>query len=222
MDVVVISRIRKVFESGRPNETIALDDVSLTISKGEFLAIMGVSGSGKSTLMHILGCLDTPTSGTYLFDGENITEKRQRELVTIRRKKIGFIFQTFNLLPRTTSIANVELPLIYQGIGMRERKRRAIEALNQVGLSDRLTNTPAKLSGGQQQRVAIARAIIHHPTLILADEPTGNLDSKSGGEIMDVLKKLNAQGSTIVVVTHDQAIAQRAHRTIKLVDGRIV
>ncbi|MFH1235979.1 MAG: ABC transporter ATP-binding protein [Parcubacteria group bacterium] len=222
MSLIHAEHVRKVYDEGQPYETIALDDISLTIDAGEFVAIMGVSGSGKSTLMHIIGCLDVPSSGHYYFDGDDISTKTSKELVSIRRTKIGFIFQTFNLLPRTSSIANVELPLIYQGVGKNERTKRAVDVLHQVGLGDRVRYTSAQLSGGQQQRVAIARAIVHKPTLVLADEPTGNLDSRSGQEIMDVLQRLNKSGATVIVVTHDAAVAKRAQRTVYLEDGKVV
>ncbi|HCJ52418.1 MAG: macrolide ABC transporter ATP-binding protein [Candidatus Kerfeldbacteria bacterium RIFCSPLOWO2_01_FULL_48_11] len=222
MSLIHAEHVRKVYDEGQPYETVALDDISLTIDAGEFVAIMGVSGSGKSTLMHIIGCLDVPSSGHYYFDGDDISTKTSKQLVSIRRTKIGFIFQTFNLLPRTSSIANVELPLIYQGIGKNERTKRAVDVLHQVGLGDRVRYTSAQLSGGQQQRVAIARAIVHKPTLVLADEPTGNLDSRSGQEIMDVLQRLNQSGATVIVVTHDAAVAKRAQRTVYLEDGKVV
>lgn len=222
MEVVKVVHVSKVYDEGKPNEACALNDVSLNIEKGEFVAIMGVSGSGKSTLMHIVGCLDIPTRGSYLLEGDDISKKSQGELVAIRRKKIGFIFQTFNLLPRISSLANVELPLIYNGVASKERKQRAHEVLEQVGLTGRMSHSSSELSGGQQQRVAIARAIIHQPAIILADEPTGNLDSKSGNEIMDILEKFNAQGTTIILVTHDMMIAKRAHRIVNMVDGRII
>src|SRR3989344_818279 len=222
MSLIHAEHVRKVYDEGQPYETVALDDISLTIDAGEFVAIMGVSGSGKSALMHIIGCLDVPSSGHYYFDGDDISTKTSKQLVSIRRTKIGFIFQTFNLLPRTSSIANVELPLIYQGIGKNERTKRAVDVLHQVGLGDRVRYTSAQLSGGQQQRVAIARAIVHKPTLVLADEPTGNLDSRSGQEIMDVLQRLNQSGATVIVVTHDAAVAKRAQRTVYLEDGKVV
>ncbi|MFC1688022.1 ABC transporter ATP-binding protein [Patescibacteria group bacterium] len=222
MEVVKVTHVSKIYDEGKPNETRALNDVSLSIKKGEFTAIMGVSGSGKSTLMHIVGCLDIPTRGSYQLEGEDISKKSQGELVTIRRKKIGFVFQTFNLLPRISSLANVELPLIYNGMPAKQRRQRAHEVLEQVGLTGRMSHSSSELSGGQQQRVAIARAIVHNPAIVLADEPTGNLDSKSGNEIMDILEQLNAQGATIILVTHDMTIAKRSHRIVNMVDGRIV
>lgn len=200
----------------------ALDDVSLTIKKGEFVAIMGPSGSGKSTLMHIIGCLDRPTSGTVSIEGKEIIEKNDRELAEIRNTHIGFVFQQFNLLRRTSSIANVELPLIYAKVGSVERKKRAMEMLREVGLSDKMANFPSQLSGGQQQRVAIARALITNPSIILADEPTGNLDSKSGRDIMTMLENLHRKGITIVLVTHDEDVARHAKRIIRIADGKIM
>lgn len=203
-------------------EFYALKNISLKINKGEFVAIIGPSGSGKSTLMHVIGLLDKPTSGEVYLEGEevhNLSEIKQAEL---RNKHIGFIFQVFNLLPRTSALENVEMPLIYSGISKKEREERAIEALGVVGLKEKLQNKPSQLSGGQQQRVAIARALINNPSLILADEPTGNLDSKSGEEILSLLNKLNSQGNTIVVVTHDLDIARRAKRIITIKDGRII
>jgi len=200
----------------------ALKDVSLNINRGEFVAIIGPSGSGKSTLMHVIGLLDKPSSGEVYLEGEevhNLSEIKQAEL---RNKHIGFIFQVFNLLPRTSAIENVEMPLIYSGIVKKERDERAIKALQIVGLGEKLQNKPSQLSGGQQQRVAIARALINNPSLILADEPTGNLDSKSGEEILSLLDKLNKEGNTIVVVTHDLDIARRAKRIIIIRDGEIV
>ncbi len=202
-------------------EFYALKDVSLKINKGEFVAIIGPSGSGKSTLMHVIGLLDKPTSGEVYLEGEgihNLSEIKQAEL---RNKHIGFIFQIFNLLPRTSALENVEMPLIYSGVAKSERDQRAIKALEIVGLNDKLQNKPSQLSGGQQQSVAIARALVNNPSLILADEPTGNLDSKSGEEILSLLDKLNNEGNTIVVVTHDVDIAKRAKRIITIKDGQI-
>lgn len=204
-----------------PNETIALNKVSLEIKKGEFVAIIGPSGSGKSTLMHILGCLDKPTSGEYLFDGKFASKLSDNEFAKIRSQKIGFVFQFFNLLPRTTSIKNVQLPLTYAGIKKQERLTRTIHALQEVGLADKLESTPAQLSGGQQQRVAIARALINNPLVIFADEPTGNLDTKSSAEIMSIFKKLSRDGRTIVMITHEADIAKNAQRIITIRDGQI-
>jgi len=200
----------------------ALDGVSLTIKEGEFVSVIGASGSGKSTLMHIIGCLDVPTSGKVTLEHHEVSKLTERELVQIRNKKIGFVFQQFNLLARTSALENVSLPLIYNGTTEPKIQEKAKEALKRVDLGDRLHHHPNQLSGGQQQRVAIARALVTDPAIILTDEPTGNLDSKSGVEIMEIFKKLHKQGRTIVVVTHDQNIASQAQRIIKLRDGKIV
>lgn len=199
----------------------ALSGVSLDIDKNEYVAIMGPSGSGKSTLMNIIGCLDVPTSGSYSLDGETVATKTESELAVIRNRMIGFVFQTFNLIPRSNIFHNVELPLIYGGMAKAERRRRAEEAIEKVGLSDRMKHQPNELSGGQRQRVAIARALVFNPSIILADEPTGNLDSKTGEEIMRILDDMHAAGQTIILVTHEDHIAQHAHRTIRLRDGKI-
>lgn len=199
----------------------ALSGVSLDIDKNEYVAIMGPSGSGKSTLMNIIGCLDVPTSGSYSLDGETVATKTESELAVIRNRMIGFVFQTFNLIPRSNIFHNVELPLIYGGMAKSERRRRAEEAIEKVGLSDRMKHQPNELSGGQRQRVAIARALVFNPSIILADEPTGNLDSKTGEEIMRILDDMHAAGQTIILVTHEDHIAQHAHRTIRLRDGKI-
>src|SRR5436189_3373920 len=199
----------------------ALRGVSLQILSNEYLAIMGPSGSGKSTLMNMLGCLDTPSSGRYEFNGKDVSAMDDDELATIRNHEIGFVFQTFNLLPRSTSLRNVELPLIYAGIDPETREERAAQALCDVGLGDRLQHKPNELSGGQRQRVAIARALVNNPAIVLADEPTGNLDSKTGEEIMLLLENLYRQGNTIILVTHEHDIAQHAHRSIHIRDGRI-
>ena len=209
-------------EGERSATTQALSGVSLTVNEGEFVAIVGQSGSGKSTLMHIMGFLDGATSGKYFFDERDVTNYDEDELAEIRSRKVGFVFQAYNLLPRTTSIDNVRLPLVYQGVGMKEQKERAVAVLQRVGLSDRMTHKPNELSGGQQQRVAIARALITDPRLILADEPTGNLDTKSADEIIDLFKKLNAEGRTIVIVTHSNEVAQIAKRIVTLRDGKIL
>lgn len=197
----------------------ALKNINLDVEKGEFLSVMGPSGSGKSTLLNLLGCLDTPTSGTYLLDGVEITPRVN--LAKIRREKIGFVFQTFNLLPRLTALENVEVPMVYKGVSATGRKERAIELLGSVGLSGRTKHRPNELSGGERQRVAIARALANNPSLILADEPTGNLDSKSGEEILKILTDLNRRGATLIMVTHEDYIAQKADRVVKIFDGRI-
>ena len=203
-------------------EVAALKGVSLSIEQGEFVAIMGASGSGKSTLMHILGCLDRPSEGTIYLDGIDVSELHDNSLADIRNKKIGFIFQSFNLLARTAAITNVELPLLYAGVPRSERRRRAREALERVGLGQRLDHFPSQLSGGEQQRVAIARALINHPSLVLADELTGNLDSRSGAEVMRMLGELHEQGITLIMVTHDRQVAEHADRIIHIKDGLIV
>lgn len=200
----------------------ALKNINLEINKGEFVAIMGPSGSGKSTLMHLAGCLDTPTSGKVIFENKNISQLSEEELAKIRRQKIGFVFQTFNLIPRTTTLDNVALPLIYTGAGLKKRRGLALQTLKKVNLADRADHYPNQLSGGEQQRVAIARALVNQPSIIFADEPTGNLDTKAGAEIMKVLQKLNQAGNTIVVVTHESHIAKFAKRKIKIIDGEIV
>jgi putative ABC transport system ATP-binding protein len=199
-----------------------LSDVSLKVQPGELIAIMGPSGSGKSTIMNMLGCLDRPTSGSYRFEGREISSMTDDELASIRNVKIGFVFQTFNLLPRFSALKNVEVPLIYSGVPARLRKERATPLLQQVGLSERMHHKPTELSGGQQQRVAIARALVNHPPLLLADEPTGNLDSRSGEEILNILIGLNQQGVTVIIVTHDQTVAARCKRIISVKDGQII
>lgn len=199
----------------------ALDGISLIIRKGEFVVITGASGSGKSTLMHIIGCLDTPTNGEVFLDGQKVSNLSERQLAVVRNQKIGFVFQQFNLLARTSALENVALPLIYSSLSESEIEEKAKEALNMVGLSNRLDHQPNQLSGGQQQKVAIARALVTNPSLILADEPTGNLDSKSGQEILKVFQQLNQQGNTIIFVTHNQQVAANAQRIIKIKDGKI-
>lgn len=221
MDAVVSLRgINKFYQLGE-NRFKVLDDINLDIKKGEFVAIVGPSGSGKSTLMHLIGLLDTPASGTVSIMGKEINRSDEANLATLRNKNIGFVFQSFNLLSRTSAIDNVELPLIYSGIQKDERFKRAKNALIQVGLEDRINNLPSQLSGGQQQRVAVARALINNPALILADEPTGNLDSKSGVEIMNLFVSLNKKGNTIALVTHDPLVAKKADRIIEIKDGKI-
>jgi putative ABC transport system ATP-binding protein len=218
--VIDIENITKVYVMGE--ETVhALRGVSLQIRRNEYIAIMGPSGSGKSTLMNMLGCLDTPSSGHYFFNGKDVSAMDDDELATIRNHEIGFVFQTFNLLPRSTSLRNVELPLIYAGLDPETREEKAAQALRDVGLGDRLHHKPNELSGGQRQRVAIARALVNDPSIILADEPTGNLDSKTGEEIMQLLENLYQNGNTIILVTHEPDIAHHARRTVFLRDGLI-
>lgn len=213
--------VKKSYTLGEDITINALNGVSLEIKTGEFVAIVGPSGSGKSTLMHIIGILDKPTSGKVFLEGEDIAKLSEEKLATLRNKHIGFVFQSFNLLPKTSALDNAELPLIYSGVKLSERTKKAKEALTKVGLGDRLNHTPAQLSGGQQQRVAIARALIGSPSIILADEPTGNLDSRSGKEIMDLLKDLNKDGNTVVLVTHDMDLAKNAKRIVEIKDGVI-
>ncbi len=218
--MIQISHITKTYRMGDVDISV-LSDISLKVLQGELIAVMGPSGSGKSTLMNLLGCLDRPTSGTYLFENREISTMSDDELAHVRNQKIGFVFQSFNLLPRFTALKNVEMPLIYSGISGRERTERAIPVLEQVGLKDRMYHKPTELSGGQQQRVAIARALVNNPPLLLADEPTGNLDSHSGAEILNIITELNKRGVTIIIVTHDQNVARRCKRVITLMDGRI-
>ncbi|MCG6962821.1 MAG: ABC transporter ATP-binding protein [Acidobacteria bacterium] len=219
--MISIRELRKLYYVGT-EEVRALDGIDLTVEAGELLAIMGPSGSGKSTLMNLLGCLDTPTSGDYVLNERQVSGLDDTALAGIRNSEIGFVFQTFNLLPRTTALENVELPLIYGRMPRRERKRKAREALEKVGLGDRIRHQPNELSGGQRQRVAIARALVNEPSILLADEPTGNLDSRTSEEIMSLFASLNGAGNTIVLVTHEESIAERARRIVRLLDGRVV
>ena len=218
--VISTEKISRIYQMGR--EVIkALQSITIDINKGEYVAFMGASGSGKSTLMNIVGCLDTPTDGTYILNNNNVSDLTENQLAEIRNKEIGFVFQTFNLLPRATSLENVALPLIYAGIGKSEREERALETLASVGLGDRASHKPNELSGGQRQRVAIARALVNNPSIILADEPTGNLDSKTSYSIMDLFQRLHSEGNTIIMVTHEDDIAHYAHRIVKLRDGLV-
>ena len=219
--LVKLSDICKYYSSG-DTEVRALDGVSLNISQGEFLSILGPSGSGKSTLMNILGCLDKPTQGSYELDGQNVASLTSNQLAEIRNQKVGFVFQSFNLLEYATALDNVALPLVYSGISAKERKRRASELLKQVGLGERMEHKPNQLSGGQKQRVAIARALVNDPQIILADEPTGALDSKSGAEIEALFNQLHSQGRTLIIVTHDNSLAERTKRVITIKDGKLV
>ena len=220
--LIDIKNIYKIYNEGKESEVRALDGVSLQIDRGEFVSIIGQSGSGKSTLMNILGCLDIPTYGDYHLDGTDITELTDKQLAHIRNKQIGFIFQGYNLIPALNARVNVELPLIYQGLGMDQRYDRAMEALARVGMEDRADHRPAEMSGGQQQRVAIARAIATHPPVIMADEPTGALDSKTGRHVLEILHTLHEEGSTVILITHDNGIAATAERIVRLSDGHIV
>ncbi len=218
--VISLQQITKVYGAGE-TEVQALRGIDLTVNRGDYLAIMGASGSGKSTLMNIIGALDNATSGHYELDGINIDSLDESGLSIVRNRKIGFIFQSFNLIPRTSALANVELPLLYRGVGRRERMTRATAALGAVGLADRTHHEPNELSGGQQQRVAVARALVAEPSLLLADEPTGNLDSKSTSDVLDLLDQMHEQGRTIVMITHEDSVAARADRIITLIDGLI-
>lgn len=218
--IIQVADLKKIYEMGN-TEVKALNGVTFEVMENEYIAIMGPSGSGKSTLMNLIGCLDTPTSGTYILNGQDVSELEDAELAEVRNREIGFVFQTFNLLPRTDCLANVELPLIYSGVKTAERRKRAAETLTRVGLGDRLDHKPNELSGGQRQRVAIARALVNNPTILLADEPTGNLDTKTGEEIMMLFEELYRMGNTILVVTHEDEIANHARRIIRMRDGII-
>ena len=221
-NLVELRDVYKIYGEGRESEVRALDGVSLTIGKGEFVAVVGQSGSGKSTMMNVLGCLDIPTRGTYLLGGTDVRELTDKELSHIRNKQIGFIFQQYNLIQSLTVLENVELPLIYQGVNADDRRDMALEALARVGLANRIKHRPVEMSGGQQQRVAIARAIATKPPIIMADEPTGALDSHTGQEGLKFLQELNKEGSTVILITHDNGIAATARRVVRLADGRII
>ncbi len=218
--IVALDRVSRIYRTGDV-EVPALVDATLVVQPGEFVAIVGPSGSGKSTLMNVVGCLDRPTSGTYAIAGTSIGDLDDDALAAVRSRTIGFVFQSFNLLPRTSALENVATPLLYQGVGRRDRLARAQAVLERLGLGDRLAHEPSELSGGQQQRVAIARALVTEPALVLADEPTGNLDSHAGAEVISVLSELNAAGRTIVMITHDPAVAVAAHRQLHIADGRL-
>jgi putative ABC transport system ATP-binding protein len=221
MPLIEIHDLVKTYRMGE-EDVHALRGVSLAVEKGEYVAIMGPSGSGKSTLMNLVGCLDTPTSGSYRLNGTEVASMTDDELAAIRNREIGFVFQTFNLLPRTTGVAQVELPLVYAGIPKHERYERAVEALRAVGLGDRMSHQPNELSGGQRQRVAVARALVNRPSILLADEPTGNLDSKTGADIMALFDSLNRDANTIILVTHEEDIAAHARRIVRLLDGKVL
>ena len=218
--LIRLTAVTKTYDAGEL-AVQALSGIDLTVEKGQMTAIVGPSGSGKSTLMHILGCLDGPSTGTYLLEGQDVSAMSSFQLAAVRNRKIGFVFQTFNLLPKASLLRNVELPLLYAGLGGASRRERALVALERVGLTDRVKHRPAELSGGQRQRAAIARAIVNGPSLILADEPTGNLDSKTGLEILRIFHEMHARGETIVIVTHDPRIAEQCQRVVQIVDGRI-
>lgn len=221
LPVVRIDKVKKVYHMGKV-EVLALQEITLNIAKGEFVSIMGPSGCGKSTLMHMIGCLDRPTQGHILLDEVDVDELDDNSLAEIRNRKVGFVFQTFNLLPKLKAIENVELPLIYAGLGLDERRKKAADLLEMVGLKDRASHRPTELSGGQSQRVAIARALANGPSILLADEPTGNLDSRTGEEIIHLFKELNDRGITMIIVTHDQDIANQSKRIVRLKDGLVI
>jgi putative ABC transport system ATP-binding protein len=220
MSVIRLQKVGRRYEMG--SEVIhALREVTMEIGRAEYVAFMGPSGSGKSTLMNVIGCLDTPTSGTYELNGVNVSDMDDNDLAEVRNREIGFVFQTFNLLPRATALRNVELPLVYGGVGAEDRREQAMEALTKVGLSDRVHHKPNEMSGGQRQRVAAARALVTNPSIILADEPTGNLDSRTGDEIMTLFDELYRQGNTIILVTHEESVARHARRIVRILDGQI-
>jgi putative ABC transport system ATP-binding protein len=219
--VIEVTELRKTYGAGEAT-VHALDGLSMTVERGEYVAIMGSSGSGKSTLMNVIGCLDVPTSGRYRLDGVDVSRLDETSLALVRNRRIGFVFQSFNLIPRTSALANVELPLAYAGVKPAQRRARALAALELVGLGNRAEHDPNQLSGGQQQRVAVARALVSRPALLLADEPTGNLDSRSTADVLAILDELNAQGRTIVLITHEDEVAAHASRVVRLVDGQIV
>ena len=220
--LIEINDIYKIYNEGKESEVRALDGVSLTIDRGEFVAIVGQSGSGKSTMMNVLGCLDIPTYGTYLLEGTEVTDRNDRQLARIRNREIGFVFQGYNLIQELDALENVTLPLIYQGLPVWEREDRAMKALEKVNMADRAHHKPSEMSGGQQQRVAIARAIATQPPIIMADEPTGALDSKTGQHVLEILHQLNVEGTTIILITHDNSIAATARRIVRLADGKII
>jgi putative ABC transport system ATP-binding protein len=220
MSLIRLDKVGRRYEMG--SETIhALREVSMEIARGEYVAIMGPSGSGKSTLMNLIGCLDTPTSGSYELNGIDVSDMDDNDLADVRNREIGFVFQTFNLLPRANALRNVELPLIYAGMEAETRRQQAVDALGRVGLADRMYHKPNEMSGGQRQRVAVARALVTEPSIILADEPTGNLDSRTGDEIMSLFDALHGQGNTIILVTHEESVARHARRIVRILDGRI-
>jgi putative ABC transport system ATP-binding protein len=221
LPLIHLRGVRKVYDAGEL-AVEALRGVDLDLSAGQMVAVIGPSGSGKSTLMHVMGCLDTPTSGSYRLEGQDVAEMSSFQLAAVRNRKIGFVFQTFNLLPRASVLRNVELPLVYAGVARDERRERAMSALDRVGLADRARHRPSELSGGQRQRAAIARALVADPHLVLADEPTGNLDSKTGLEILELIQGLHTRGETVVIVTHDPRIAERCERVVEIVDGQVV